>query len=206
MDRTLYTRPNKPLRVHVKPRREEAPIRALPEVAAPVTVDRATECHVTPPDVAARMVDYLGPVGDFLTLEPSAGTGNLLAALFESGHSVYETTAIERHPGLAQEVRRRFSGTQHYIDPINRCFLEYAQEFCRPCFPRIIMNPPFSQVRKHMAAALSLLGRCGHQEPAALVALVPVTYRHADAEIMETLPTDTFSTCQVNTKIVRFTR
>jgi hypothetical protein len=50
------------------------------------------------------------------------------------------------------------------------------------------MNPPFSDVRKHISAALSLMGRDGHAEPATLVALVPV---------------DTFSTARVNTKIIR---
>lgn len=58
-----------------------------PVICAPVVVDRATECHVTPAGVAARMARYLGPTGDYLTLEPSAGTGALIKALLASGHS-----------------------------------------------------------------------------------------------------------------------
>ncbi|WP_298966662.1 hypothetical protein [uncultured Roseibium sp.] len=68
------------------------------------------------------------------------------------------------------------------------------------------MNPPFSQVRKHIKAALSLLGRNGHDEPAVLVALVPITYEHEDAETLETLPEDTFSTCTIRTKIIRIVK
>jgi hypothetical protein len=63
MDRSLYKRPNKPSYMIVTKRQGLAegldPLRA-PEVVA---VDSRTECHVTPLDVAARMVDYLGPVG-----------------------------------------------------------------------------------------------------------------------------------------------
>jgi hypothetical protein len=72
----VYTRPARPMRITVKSRPGFAnvEIARVPEIIA---VDSATECHVTPPDVAARMVRYLGEVGDYLTLEPSAGTGNL---------------------------------------------------------------------------------------------------------------------------------
>lgn len=198
MKRSVYTRPNKPLSIPVKRRRDRGPLERQ-ELAQPVTVDKATECHVTPDDVARRMVEYLGPVGDYLTLEPSAGTGQLVRALLASGHSDCELTMIERHNTLAAELRPLGS-------VINRCFLEYAEETeGRAEFPRIIMNPPFREVRKHMQAALSLLGRGGHG-CATLVALVPVTYQHHEAEEMERLPDDTFSTARVNTKIIRIER
>ncbi|WP_288960556.1 hypothetical protein [uncultured Sulfitobacter sp.] len=183
----------------MRKRGEVAPLEKMegPEI---ITVDRATECHVTPDDVAARMVDYLGPVGDYLTLEPSAGTGQLARALIASGHSPQELTMIERHHALAAMLRR--------IGPvIHGCFLEWAEEVKgRAEFPRIIMNPPFREVRKHMTAALSLLGRGGHDEPATLVALVPVTFDHPEAEELEVLPPDTFSTARVHTKIIRIRR
>lgn len=194
---SIYTRPNKPLKIPVRKRRD-AP--HLEQIDAPeiVTVDKFTECHVTPDDVARRMVEYLGPQGDYLTLEPSAGTGQLVRALLASGHSSNELTMIERHTKLA-------AGLYQYGPVLNRCFLEYAEEVQgRAYFPRIIINPPFKQVRKHIAAALSLLGRGGHQEPATLVALVPITFEHDDAEHLETLGADTFRTAKVHTKIVRF--
>lgn len=165
-----------------------------------VAVDKFTECHVTPPAVAARMVEYLGPVGDFLTLEPSAGTGNLSRALIASGYSPRELVQVERHIRLS-------GGLHRFGTVLNRCFLEYAAEVAgRVQFPRVIMNPPFSDVRKHIAAAVSLMGRGGHVEPATLVALVPVTFDAGDFETLESLPSDTFSTAKVWTKIIKVRR
>lgn len=199
MKANVYTRPAKPLSLVVKRRRDFEPIaKAAPlEVLA---VDKATECHVTPDDVAARMVDYLGRTGDYMTLEPSAGTGQLARALLASGHSKHELTLVERHIGLASRL--------HSIAPtINRCFLEWAAEVRgRVSYPRVIMNPPFSDVRKHVAAALSLLGQGGHDEPATLVALVPVTFEHAEAIDLERLPNSTFATAKVWTKLIRIQR
>ncbi|WP_378952132.1 methyltransferase type 11 [Mesorhizobium sp. ANAO-SY3R2] len=195
----IYSRPAKPMSIPVRRRDDFAKLEPL-TVAAPVTVDKFTECHVTPGDVAARMVHYLGPQGDYLTLEPSAGTGQLTRALLAAGHSQHELTQVERHNRLAAGL--------HQLGPVvNRCFLEWAAEVRGKVeYPRIIMNPPFSEVRKHVAAALWLLGRSGHDEPAVLVALVPVTYQHQDAETLETLPPDTFATAKVHTKIIRITK
>jgi phospholipid N-methyltransferase len=203
--RSVYKRPNKPSYMIVTKRQGFAegvnPLR-VPEV---VEVDSRTECHVTPLDVAARMVEYLGPVGDYLTIDPQAGTGSLIQALFDSGHSPRETVAIEKHSGLCQVIRKRFSGDQ-YIEPINRCFLEYAAEAKGKIeYPRIITNPPFRHVRKHMQAALNLLGSGGH-DVATLVALVPITYQHDEAEELEILDRETFPTAAVNTKIIRIER
>lgn len=197
MNPAVYKRPDKPLRLSVKRRDDFAPVAVAPAPEI-VAVDRATECHVTPPDVAARMVEYLGRRGDYLTLEPSAGTGNLSRALLDSGHSRYELCQIERHIKLA-------AGLHKYGPVINRCFLEYAEEARGKVeFPRIIMNPPFSDVRKHIAAARSLMGHHGHEEAPTLVALVPITFEADAMETLERLPDDTFATAKVRTKIVRF--
>jgi len=67
------------------------------------------------------------------------------------------------------------------------------------------MNPPFKAIKKHINAALSLLGTDAH-DTAVLVALVPVTFNHDEAETLEELPRDTFSTAQVSTKIIRVER
>jgi len=199
MKARVYTRPDKPLAIAVK-RRERPDETAPREIAAPVAVDKSTECHVTPPGVAARMVDYLGPQGDYQTLEPSAGTGALCKALIDSGHSPYELTAIERHTKLAASLSRFDCGV------INRCFLEYAAEARGKIqFPRIIMNPPFKQVRKHIEAAAGLLGENGHADiTPKIIALVPITYQHDRAEDIESLGPDTFSAAKVYTKIIEF--
>lgn len=196
MKREVYRMAKRPSFVPVKRRDDFPAIEAKPAPEV-VTVDRATECHVTPMDVAARMVRYLGETCDRLTLEPSAGTGNLTRALLESGHSRYELTQVERHIQLA-------SGLRQFGPVINRCFLEYAAEARGKVeFPRVIMNPPFSDVRKHIAAARSLMGRHGHPVPPVLVALVPVTFETSGMETLEHLPEDTFSTAKVRTKIIR---
>ncbi len=199
MKTAVYSRPNKSRRIPVK-YRDDFKGPSTETMAEPLIVDWATECHATPDDVAARMVEYLGLQGDYLTLEPSAGTGQLVSALFEAGHSRFELTMVERHTKLAAALGK--------LGPVlNRCFLEYAEEAKGKIeFPRIIMNPPFSKVRQHMEAALSLLGRGGHNEPATLVALVPITYDHPEAETLEILPDTTFSTAKVSTKIIRIRR
>ncbi|MES0884367.1 methyltransferase type 11 [Roseibium sp. SCP14] len=200
MKKSVYSRPSKPMFITVQ-RRNSRAIPKAPEINEPLVVDKFSECHVTPFAVARRMVEYLGPQGDYNTLEPSAGTGALVSALLASGHSQNEICAVERHHKLAAQVGKLG------VPVIQACFLDYAEEVKGKVeFPRIIMNPPFSQVRKHIKAALSLLGRNGHDEPAALVALVPITYEHEDAETLETLPEDTFSMCTVRTKIVRIER
>ena len=94
----MYTRPNKPKTMHVT-RRRDLPRPVFNPVAAPIYVDSSTECHVTPATVAARMAGLL-PNREASTLEPHAGTGNLIRALIEGGHAPESITAIERHCGL----------------------------------------------------------------------------------------------------------
>ncbi|GGB09230.1 hypothetical protein GCM10011491_41480 [Brucella endophytica] len=195
----IYTRPAKPMFLPVRRREDFEKLDGV-AIAEPVAVDKFTECHVTPDDVADRMVSYLGPAGDFLTLEPSAGTGQLTKALLRAGHSRYELTQVERHVKLA-------AGLHSFGPVVISCFLEWAAEVAGHVeYPRVIMNPPFREVRKHMEAALSLMGKGGHAEPAVLVALVPITYQHQDAETLEALPPDTFATAHVNTKIIRIVK
>lgn len=199
--KSIYTRPDKPF---LTPRKHRQSLGKMEPVAIvePVMIDKATECHVTPPDVAARMVRYLGSTCDMFTLEPSAGTGNLARALISSGHSSCELCLVERHNSLAARLSEfRNAGI------VNRCFLEWASEVRGKVeFPRIIMNPPFSEVRKHISAAISLMGRHGHTCAPVLVALVPITFDHPEAETLEILPPDTFATARVNTKIIRIVR
>lgn len=194
----IYNRPQgKSFVIPVKKRSLHGAAPDATERAQPVVVDKATECHVTPCDVARRMVDYLGPQGDYSTLEPSAGTGQLARALLDSGHSRCELTLIERHISLANKL--------HAIGPtLNKCFLEYAAEARGQVhFPRVLMNPPFRKARQHVAAALSLMGSNGHTARPVLVSIVPSTFEHPNAETLEHLPDDTFALARVNTKIVR---
>ncbi|MTH94944.1 methyltransferase type 11 [Roseibium sp. RKSG952] len=197
MKASVYTRPNKPKFISRR-RRDVPPLQSAPALQKPVVVHKGTECHVTRADIAARMVEYLQADGNYNTLEPSAGTGALVSALLQSGHSSAEICAVELHHELAAQVRRLS------VPVIQECFLEYAERVRGKVeFPRIIMNPPFSKVRAHIRAALSLLGRNGHATRPVLVALVPVTFEHEGSETVEHLPDDAFAACKVRTKIIR---
>ncbi|MEJ8476918.1 methyltransferase type 11 [Roseibium algae] len=122
MKKSVYTRPPKPMFVSVQ-HRDSSSGRGMDfgkaKIEEPLIIDKASECHVTPMDVARRMVEYLGQGGDRNTLEPSAGTGALVSALLASGHSRSEICAVERHHKLADHVARLG------VPVVQNCFLEY---------------------------------------------------------------------------------
>lgn len=211
MNPSVYRMKKSPRRLPVNRRRYfDGGVVKIPEfdkTQEPIAVDRSTNCFVTPPDVAARMVEYLGGCGDILTLEPSAGTGNLVQALFDAGQSHYELTCIEQNTSLCTALNQRFSREGIKITGFRQCFLEYAERARGKIrFPHIIMNPPFARgaAKRHVEAALSLMGRGGHDE-SVLIALVPITYDHPAAETLEELEPGTFQNTQARTKIIRIT-
>lgn len=193
---SMYARPNKPKTMTVKNRRG-APTVAHFEIPEILEVDSFTECHVTPSEVAQRMVDYLDVGLGLSYCEPQAGTGQLLEALIDVVGDNDSITAIERHIRLSQHVEKRFKLID-CLNVVNTCFLEYCQEHPGAEFDRILMNPPFKKVMAHMSAAIDLLNPGG-----VLVAIVPVTYQHPEAEELERLPNDTFSSAAVWTKLIR---
>lgn len=188
----MYSRPNKPLFVPVPQRDWRERTITAEALTAPAVVDAATECHVTPPEVAARMADYLGEVRDVDVLEPSAGTGNLARAVLENGCNPVRLTMIEMHSRLVEGLRS--------IGPVECAdFLEWATDARGSrVFGAIIMNPPFRKVGAHITAARSVLASGG-----TLIALVPITFDGSGFDVLETLPADTFSTAKVHTKVVR---
>lgn len=190
---SMYSRPDKPLSVSVPRRDWMARTIERAELAAPVVVHAGSECHVTPPRVAERMADYAGSLIDCDVLEPSAGTGNLARAILANGCALDRLTLVEMHTGLADGLRS--------IAPVVCTdFIEWAKDTTQR-FDIIIMNPPFSRVRAHVAAALSLLRDQGR-----LIALVPITFNRDDCETLEELPNDTFAAAKVNTKIIELSR
>lgn len=198
MKQSLYTRPNKPRRIEVK-KREDAPEMARDSLPELLEVDAYSECHITPQPTGEDMASYLYDA-DGLILEPQAGTGELIEALNFAGYDLKRVVAVERNIKLMNSLHDRFEDNLNEI--VSDCFLEFAHRVQgRIFYPNIIMNPPFKAVKKHMKAAISLLSRT--DSDACLVALVPVTYEHPKAELIETLPDTTFSTAKVNTKIIR---
>lgn len=196
MNPNVYTRPNKPAYTPVK-RRRDAPAQPVEiEVPQVVAVHASSECHVTPGEIAARMVDYLGAAKYGHTLEPSAGTGSIVKALNAAGHLVQ---AVEVNYSLCEVLRGMLPAHRvHHGD-----FIEWAENIfserdkMHAQYDRVVMNPPFSKIASHMKAAEKLLAPGG-----VLVALVPVTFKHANAETLEQLGPDTFASCKVNTKII----
>ncbi|MEM6484680.1 MAG: methyltransferase type 11 [Pseudomonadota bacterium] len=203
MNPNVYTRPAKSLRVRRQAEIQEVFFETIPTTSEPLMLGASSECHVTPPAVATRMVAALEAKTDgrARVLEPSAGTGNLLSALINAGYRPEKLTAVELDYTLKTHLEGHFRG----VNTLHGCFLAPMAEI-DDCggFHRIVMNPPFRKVKQHMNRALSLLADGTADSPAVLVALVPITYQHSGAEILEELPGDTFATCTVNTKIVRF--
>lgn len=211
MDQSVYVRPNKPQTLTVTKRDRVCTLSPV-VIHDVLEVASVTECHVTPPEVAALMADYLGlPRHGQKALDPQAGTGNLINALLESGYNYNQITAIERHCDLSEHCLNRF-GKQ--VKTFNTCFLEYAENNKlnaryagnnKLFYQRIITNPPFKNIKKHMNAALELL-HCPNNLGASLVALVPLSYDHPEAYTLDELSSDTFQNTNVRTKIIQIDR
>lgn len=211
MDQSVYCRPNKPKTLAVTKRDRVCTLSPV-VIHDVLEVASVTECHVTPPEVAALMADYLGlPRHGQKALDPQAGTGNLINALLDSGYNYNQITAIERHYALSEHCLNRFA---KQIETLNTCFLEYVinnkvnsryASNNKFCYQRIITNPPFKNVKKHMAAALELL-HCPNDLGASMVALVPLSYDHPEAYTLEELGSNTFSNTNVRTKIIQIDR
>lgn len=151
-----------------------------------LTVDKSTECHITPNDIADLMVDYLNLEPCHTILEPSFGTGRLIDSILSAGHDSGLITAIEKNQTL-------FNLYKKDIDLINMDFLEYEDRL----FDRIIMNPPFSkgQALKHFRKAQSLLMPGGE-----IIALMPVTFKHGYT--IQTLEAGIFESTDAVTKLI----
>ena len=182
MNINCYKRPGGEARfIHQKRRTVDDMVKK--ETPKQIIVHAGTECHVTPPDVAERMAEYLGHVGHLL--EPSAGTGNLILS---AGHN--KITAIELNYELGKIIKDRTN-----VNTIQADFLEWEGGN----FDGVLMNPPFSKVKKHVLRAFNMLVDGG-----SLVALVPITFDETviGGEVLEVLPIDTFAACKVNTKTI----
>jgi len=197
MHKSLYARPDKPKFSVLHFCKREKTVDLLPEKPVVLSVDARAECHVTPPDVALRMVTYAGlDDPDALWIDPSAGTGNLLQAMLDSGVSAEQITAIEINFSLNEHLKKRFPLSLVHLC----CCLDFSHlGRHRSGFKKVVMNPPFSRVKAHVSAAVEMLSVGG-----TLVALVPVTFDLEGFELIETLPPDTFATAKVYTKIVRY--
>ncbi len=136
---------------------EESPFAQLKDsLKAGVQVVSAPQLFPTPPEIASRMVQLADIQPGHRVLEPSAGTGNLLAPLI--GMKI-EVTAVEINSKVCQKLRRRFPGEDMILDAD---FLKFTEQQLGT-FDRIVMNPPFENGAdiKHIRFAASLLDTGG---------------------------------------------
>lgn len=200
MDTNCFTRPNKPLIC----KRPDFDIKTpVVDVNQPklLSVDSSTECHITPSMVAVRMVDYLdyqyatmSTTGNSV-LEPHGGTGQLVNALLDSGILSGHIMTIEKHYKLVEFMERRFKDG---FVKINQGDFLTDFDWCIGEYDRVICNPPFKNIVAHIDQSYQCLKPGG-----IAVCLVPVSYKKINHEVLEVLPIDTFSSCKVNTKIIR---
>lgn len=196
-NRSMYSRPDKPMFIPVKRRSHlELGVTLLKTEAIPV-VDKSTECHVTPPEVCQRMVDYAEPNKTDIVIEPHFGTGNILDAMLNSDDiSSKNIIGVERHIALFGYTTRRLEN--HELNLFNDCFLEYAKN-AKEKVDIAILNPPFKKLLLHFEAAISLLNSGGR-----IIALVPTNFDYEGAIELEKLPDTTFLTTKVSTKIIAY--
>jgi phospholipid N-methyltransferase len=111
----------------------------------------APQLFPTPPDVAARMVELAEIEPGMTILEPSAGTGNILEAIYDNGEAL--PIAIEINQQLVDRLKIKY--------PLMHCHCFDFLAFDRSKHPvdRIIMNPPFENGSdiKHIQHALTML-------------------------------------------------
>ena len=158
----------------------------------------------TPPEVARRMVGLanLGPhCAGARILEPSAGTGRLLEALWD--HAAFNIHAVEINRELAGQLHARFRNvTVHGAD-----FLSLAAGEDLAPFDAVLMNPPFDHGSdvKHVRHALRflkpggiLVGICANG-PGQRRELEPLS------DYWEELPSGTFAGTNVGAVLFRIT-
>lgn len=171
------------------PKPDAAAFDAMREsLAAGVQIVSAPQLFPTPPELAARMVELAEIEPGARVLEPSAGTGNLVAALQDAGARV---EAVELNLALADGLASRCKG----VPVIPGDFLDKGAFELGAPFERIVMNPPFVNGAdiKHIQHALTFLKPGGRlvalcaNGPRQVEALQPI------ATSWEEMPAGTFA-------------
>ncbi len=126
---------------------------------------QAHQFYPTPEGLARRVVEAAEIGDDHTVLEPSAGNGDLAAALPRDRTTCVEVSALR----CSVLKARGFTA-------VNADFLDWSHD--RMCeglrFDRVVMNPPFSEGRAmdHLVAASLLVKPAGR-----LVAILPASMR-----------------------------
>lgn len=118
-----------------------------------VQVVNAPQLFPTPAKLAARMVELANIEPGHAVLEPSAGTGRILAAVCAVENSTIRT-AVEINANLCGELRRLDPGAHVF----HADFMEWEGGTTHQ-YDRIIMNPPFANAQdiEHIKRAFQML-------------------------------------------------
>ena len=169
--------------------------------AGGVQVVTAPQLFPTPRDLAARMVEMAGIWPADRVLEPSAGTGNILAEIYKKAEKNIVAVEINSRLGVMLE------GKAAAI--IHGDFLECSPEFLG-LFDKILMNPPFENAddikhiehaRKFLKPGGRLVAICANG-PRQREKLMPLA--EESGGVWEDLPRGTFSNAgtEVNTALL----
>lgn len=179
---------------------EAAPFEALRTAARTgVQVVSAPQLFPTPPDVARQVVALAEIQSGECVLEPSAGTGNLVQAVIDSGVDT-EILAYEINASLCSALARKYPSYRVQA----RCADFLTVTDFQGQYPKIIMNPPFERGAdiRHITHARTFLAPGGR-----LVAICADGPRqraafHDDADAWIELPAGTFEGTNVRAAIV----
>lgn len=188
----------------------EAMKKAL-RAGTPVQVVSVPQLFPTPPHVARKLTEYAGILAGRRVLEPSAGTGRILEAIWNnaSGADCVRVVAVEQNyalvEGLRNDRRLRLGANEYNFQIHHADFLECGEGL--GVFDAVLMNPPFENGSdiKHIEHAKKLLKPGGR-----LVAICANGPRQQaklmqDAEHWEELPRDTFAGTSVSAAIMTWT-
>jgi len=152
MNKSIYTRPDKPRQMPV-PKREEVPEREPLTVPDLIVVDKSTECFTTPRRIVDLMIDYADIEEGNPILEPSAGTGAIADQLKENFPSS-SIHVLELNLTLQEVLKGKgydLKGSDFLESELNQRY------------DRILQNPPFKNLQDidHVKKAFSLLAPGG---------------------------------------------
>jgi phospholipid N-methyltransferase len=128
-----------------------------------VKVVTALQLFPTPPELAARMADELMLFDGARVLEPSAGTGNIVRALRDTGRPMH-IVAVEINQQLAAALGRAFPNGSHDLpQEVEVIAGDFMDSMAIGTFDAVAMNPPFSNAQDiaHIRKAMQLLNQGG---------------------------------------------
>lgn len=126
------------------------------------------------PDAASKLVEFAGVHRGDLVIEPSAGKGNLVAALRRAGARV---VMVEVDAARVRHLERRFAADCNACPIHHADFLDFAARLSavkrtdEEALDLAVMNPPYedNQALLHIVAALSIAPRAVVEAPLALL-------------------------------------